>query len=799
MKYDQAFRDGGYEMAIMTSYEFDPVVFEGVVLRSLATAGVRDVTVIVDMDRANIQFTEYGPPKRAGRQYHLAKRKVTGCFHPKLVLQAGEKKARLMVGSANLTGSGLMGNLEAVTSIVAQEDDLWAAPLIRSARDYLERHISTSDRAGRAALLRFDAKTEWMNDVEPALVVEDPQGHRHGLLYENVDDSIADQFLTLIGDDHIHKMVMISPFWNGNLGAVADLMGALAHPETSLVLNPSNHPIAVDRLEALGCSIHDANLIPEAAGRRLHAKILVACGTRADYIMTGSANMTREGLYSRSGGPGNAEMGLVRTEGPGTVLERLSLTDVLSNRLDISNHPPQKNADVADLVIDAPRDGGSLEVHLGYLTWVPPSDVSPQDCKISLFGMGDAELGVLEPICEGQRFIMAVGQLTEQPRRGRVIFPDGVSSAVIPIADVEGLARLQHGRMPAAQTKLLIELGDVRQFDVHALELATRLRAMVDAEQNKRSEKFSGRRAGGAAGQGKDHSEGENAKPLSRDAFLGIKTLREIEMEEMGYRYSAMGEVRRMLASALGLGFETHILDEDEDVAVEDLMPNEEGLIDDPEDDEEAAPPEGSQPPENKKKKTPPRRRRKSERKGGASIARLEVQLSKCIMQMREEIDEEVVDILSMRNSISLQMVVLATLNEASPVGETPSPSHPMPARGTTRSSGWITLLGGLVGACRDKLPASAALKHRLDRERIECLSTLLFAGGILADAAKQAKLPDGVHKSFQELHADLARIIQHAFSGKPEAAAYLSKVLLSLEKVYNEGQEQGPEVLAAQ
>src|SRR6056297_3340249 len=145
MRYDKVFRDSGYLSTLLTSFEFDPIVFENVVLAGLTAGGARDITVITDTERVNAQFAEYGPPRQAGRYYHLAKRRVAGCFHPKIVLQAGEKKARLIVGSANLTGSGIMGNLEAIATLDASESEPWVAPVLRAARAYLGRHISQAD------------------------------------------------------------------------------------------------------------------------------------------------------------------------------------------------------------------------------------------------------------------------------------------------------------------------------------------------------------------------------------------------------------------------------------------------------------------------------------------------------------------------------------------------------------------------------------------------------------------------------------------------------------------------------
>lgn len=804
MRYDRAFRERGYLSTILTSFEFDPIVFENVVLAGLTTGGVRDITVIADTERVNTQFAEYGPPQRAGRFYHLGKRQVIGRFHPKIVLQAGEKKARLMVGSANLTGSGIMGNLEAIAMLDARETDAWAAPLIRAAREYLERHIPRSDQAGHAALLRFDTRAPWLTDIPAARIVEDPDGNRHGLLHEDPESGIADQLVAFIGDDPIHRLVLVSPFWNADVQAVIDLVRSLGNPETSLVLNLNDHPIDPDRLERTEFTIHDAADLPGGENRRLHAKMLVACGAHADYSMTGSANMTREALYARTGGPGNAEACLVRTEGPGTAIQRLGLSDCLSRSLSIADHPPSSRQRRSDFDIPVPRDGGSLSIQMGFLTWTPPAGHPPQGCRIVLQGSGDTTIETVNPEKKDKRFVAEIAHLDPPPRRGRVLFPDGKTSAPVSIADVDRLARIGHGRLPAAQAKLLAEIGDMRNFDGQALDLATRIRAMVDAERNQRA----GTRSPAAKSSKQDPSE-DDITPMTREEFLGSETEADIERAETAYRNSAMGEIRRQIAAALGLGLETW----DEDIEAEDvpgidsadLAPSDErdrdeisddlDNADDTKADNDAADDDPSKDPlgppgTNGALRPPPSRKPVAAATGiqvsAKPLSRLEIQLSEHIMRMREEVRDEAVDVLSLRNAMSLNMVIFATLNDAAPVGAKPTHERPMPAGGTPRSSGWISLLGGLLATCRARLSQSKALANSLDKERIECLSALLFAIGILTDAVKEAKLKPGVHKTFQLLHADLGRIVQRATAEKPDAAAYLTKTLVGWDTVHN-------------
>src|SRR3546814_15270076 len=64
----------------------------------------------------------FGTPRFAGTSYHLIKAAAPGAFHPKITMLLGESKARLLVGSANLTALGLGGNKEQVASITWSSD-----------------------------------------------------------------------------------------------------------------------------------------------------------------------------------------------------------------------------------------------------------------------------------------------------------------------------------------------------------------------------------------------------------------------------------------------------------------------------------------------------------------------------------------------------------------------------------------------------------------------------------------------------------------------------------------------------
>src|SRR3546814_19390762 len=87
----------------------------------------------------NQAFSDFGPPRFAGTSYHLIKAAAPGAFHPKITILLGESKARLMVGSANLTALGLGGNTEQVARIPLPTAAPDNATFFMSAFDSLRR------------------------------------------------------------------------------------------------------------------------------------------------------------------------------------------------------------------------------------------------------------------------------------------------------------------------------------------------------------------------------------------------------------------------------------------------------------------------------------------------------------------------------------------------------------------------------------------------------------------------------------------------------------------------------------
>lgn len=74
----------------------------------------------------------------------------------------GEKKGRLLIGSANLTALGLSGNKEQVASISYSDEAPETAALFASILGYLRRYVPEDDQWFRISLERALGSANWL-------------------------------------------------------------------------------------------------------------------------------------------------------------------------------------------------------------------------------------------------------------------------------------------------------------------------------------------------------------------------------------------------------------------------------------------------------------------------------------------------------------------------------------------------------------------------------------------------------------------------------------------------------------
>lgn len=443
MKLYEQFARKDFHTSIATTFGLDFDAYENIVLPRLRGAGCRNNIVIADSRMLTFALSgDAALPKHAGQLYTVNGYRAGGVFHPKLFLQFGRRAGRLIVSSANLTASGLAGNLELVGHVSSDNTETGEQRLIRQAWDYASRLIDGGQQAPSGQIDWMLARTPWLESAEPAnapVVLAD--GTLAALLTTGEPTGIGTRFAALI-DEPVSRLIVISPYWDMELAALSMLAERLEPAEISVLVDPAckNFPkAALGRLPTVrlyGCAEF-------SKGRFIHAKAVIAQTPSADHVLMGSANCTRAALGTDGFAGGNEEVCLYRRLPPQTVPASLGIIETLDDgqRIDpASLNAPDFEDDIplGDLARKTP---GQFECRVDTLTWYPAAgENNPLECDFELFNQHGESLPCTLDLLhdgEGRALRYQISDMAEQPAFARVRFADSSVSALAVVALVD--------------------------------------------------------------------------------------------------------------------------------------------------------------------------------------------------------------------------------------------------------------------------------------------------------------------------------------------------------------------------
>ena len=136
---DELAKCSGYDIALMTTFNFEIGFFERAVLNRFMVKDVKTVSLYVDsreFTNALNEFDAKNVGSHLGVKYMVNPVRINGSFHPKVILLLGEKKARLYVGSANIKTSGYATNNEVFNFVDYDENHSEYLDVIVNAIDF---------------------------------------------------------------------------------------------------------------------------------------------------------------------------------------------------------------------------------------------------------------------------------------------------------------------------------------------------------------------------------------------------------------------------------------------------------------------------------------------------------------------------------------------------------------------------------------------------------------------------------------------------------------------------------------
>lgn len=482
-----------FHSTVVTTFGIEFTAFEQVLMPQFLGAGAGNIVLLADPGMVALTLAEgAAPPKTAGVDYIVhSPRSQGGVFHPKIIFQVGRDGARVVVGSANATSSGLAGNREVVSCVECSAAPSPERAFAVAVWHYLADLVEQTPGPVHDALLWLEKYTPWLAQAEDDRNVRTwtlADGSHLGFMANAVAEerSIVDRFVAEIGESPVERLLVMSPYWDEGLVPLRLLIGALNPSETVVLIQsneerfPTQAALSLDLVvkelsvsEAVGAQV-------EGSARRFsHAKLIIATAGDYDYVLSGSANCTLAALGTRQRRGGNAEACIYRRLPAGGIVSDLKLdTSLTAPPLNLDDLPPLYFEPDLPLAAAAASWPGAFELDYEHLVWRPADAIDPSLVNVVL--LDDPAGTPLANITPGD-WLGGEGYLSIRLREGmgkarfaRVVGPAGASGLAI-VAHREELRARRKERHTRGTEKIVEAMREVGGLDMKLLELMTLL------------------------------------------------------------------------------------------------------------------------------------------------------------------------------------------------------------------------------------------------------------------------------------------------------------------------------------
>lgn len=484
------FKRTGFHSSVLTTFSVDPAFYDASVQYRLRAMGCQNNILLADAAMLT-QAIDQMPDAfiNAGRKYLIVPVSVGGAYHPKIALRYGKSKARLNIGSANVTSAGWGSNQEVVSALnwsnsLNNHDNDVQLSLIAKASDWLLKSlVDTNDSDVSYKLDLLKSQSPWLEDAPRTIGAQSFSDDTliDLLLSDSAAPSgLADQFISAV-EGEVERLVIISPYWDNDLNALSRLHIAFGGPRTHIFMSTGS---AIERRQSTfpgeKCNLKPAPIFHPMGSsgehRFLHAKMMMAQTEHYDYLIYGSANCTVAAL-GISQKPGiNTEAVIYRRLPRGTIEHQLGLDfGVELQSSDIPSPIREENENSKSVLFDP----GKIERRDRQLIWSCPDDIPAQG---SCFHVGDERIET--QIVRGRRpFISIDDEVTAATIITRIELADGRISKPVIVVDPEML--MASAPNPLASS-LKRKLDAVLNGDSDLINLARDIHLIFDDDETPR-------------------------------------------------------------------------------------------------------------------------------------------------------------------------------------------------------------------------------------------------------------------------------------------------------------------------
>lgn len=311
---------GKYHSCLLTCYSFDFSFFEERILPELRTANIKNVNVLADGHFLELaQESTTGKEFKHNKTYNFLPVYEYGVFHPKIMLLTGVKHGLLIIGSGNMTSSGLSTNDEIWGAFHLDNLENENAPLFAQVWKYLQHYTKESKGFVNQQIEWITKYSPWLNElpqVEGEIPFDSINQSIHFVSNRN-ELSIYEQLVSIVPQEDVLELTVISPYFDKKGSVLKQLLEHYNPAVFNCIVDVNSGllPSDIDAELANRISFYDWSTCKNdylQDFNRLHAKVVhfkYKDGT--EYIMLGSANATLAAMGSLASIGVNAEAGIL--------------------------------------------------------------------------------------------------------------------------------------------------------------------------------------------------------------------------------------------------------------------------------------------------------------------------------------------------------------------------------------------------------------------------------------------------------------------------------------------------------
>lgn len=308
---EEIIKSKGYSIALLTTFNFEIEFFERAILGRLYENGIRKVSLFVDADEFEKSLKSIDAARTnigLGKKYIVSPVSIHGAFHPKIVLLLGERKARLIVASANITTNGYERHNEVFNVIDYTEKDKVYQDIIVAA---INSFIAMNK-------ISYFLDGDLIKEITDFVYYRKCQINGERYLLTSCEKTILEQLMGII-EKSVTSIKIAVPYYDNKAAALKDLQMMFPDTEIKLYVQQGTSTMPKEYSDKHEISIFDMFTDTASAGKGnfYHGKVFLFKTEDKDYILYGSANCTVSALEKTHTDGGNVEADILDSGLPG--------------------------------------------------------------------------------------------------------------------------------------------------------------------------------------------------------------------------------------------------------------------------------------------------------------------------------------------------------------------------------------------------------------------------------------------------------------------------------------------------